>query len=145
MSQTEVKSRAEEILFPGGDIQIPSSLGSKDVTVSIKQLRQLIDEKIVEADCAANAQPTLEEFLDFSDSLVSFLNDDIKLQLEFSGSVCFILNQVDLSIDSFELRHRENSNIDRPTEILPIVSKFVYQHGADEFTMSNKKFFAWWD
>ena len=46
MSQNKIKSRAEEILFLSEDISI-SSLGGKDVALSLEQLEQLVDEKIV--------------------------------------------------------------------------------------------------
>jgi len=145
MSQPETKSRAEEILFPEGNTQIPS-LGNKDVTLSIGQLRQLIDEKIIEGESASNAQPTLKEFLDFGESLLIFLDDDIQLKLTFAGGICFQLGQINLAIDSFELcNSEENINIECAIKVLPVVSKFAYDHRADEFTMSNTKFFAWWD
>lgn len=144
MTQVDTKSRAEEILFPEEHTYIPL-LGNKDVTLTVEKLHQLIAEKIVDDDSAYNYQPTLREFLDFSDALASFLNNDVDLQLEFFGFVGFQLNQIQLGIHSFELRHKENMNIDSAIEILPIISKFVYNHRADEFTLKESLFSAWWD
>lgn len=146
MTQANIKTRAEQILFPNEDTCIPASLRGMDIFLSIEQLHQLIDEKIVECNSSSNARPTLQEFLDFGNSLVSFLNADGELQLEFFGSVSFALNQILLSLDMFKLRCKEeNLNIERAIEILPIVSKFIYEHGADEFTCKQNLFSAWWD
>lgn len=144
MSQADIKSRAEEILFPKEHTYIPL-LGSKDVTLTVEQLRQLIAEKVVEGDSAYNYQLTLQEFLDIGDALVNFLNNDADLQLEFFGFVSFQLNQIQLGIHSFELCHKEKLNIESAIDIMPIVSKFVCQHRADEFTLKESLFSAWWD
>ncbi len=126
----------------------PNSIGSKDISVPFNSLNQLLNENLVDGGSAFNSQPTLKQFLDFGNSLQLFLNDDTQLQLQFFGSIsCQLkLNQIHLSLDSFELTHKEKGiAMEYAIEILPTVSKFVHQYKADEFVLSNTIFFAWWD
>ncbi len=117
-----------------------------EITLTLDQLRQLLNEELFYKDGAVNAQPSLQNFLDFGNSLTTFLEDNIELQLHFSARIDRSLDELQMSICQFDLHHVENGiAIDRAIEILPIISDFVFRHRADEFIMTNQRFYAWWD
>ena len=140
-------NRIEQILMLPQKINI-NSIASNNISVSFNGLRQLFVEKLIDGESAFNNQPTLHQFLDFGGSLATFFDSDTDLQLQFFGSISCVLNlnQVNFSLDSFELAHKEkNVAMDNAVQLLPIISKFVCQYKADEFVLSNTRFFGWWD
>ncbi|MBD2498355.1 hypothetical protein [Nostoc sp. FACHB-280] len=150
LSQAEHQNRVEEICL--GKVIRLSPGEIQDCQITPEQLLQLLDEGLVHPQSSYNNRPTIQDFMRFLETIEPFRQEDLDIQVVVCGHLSRGLginecSNIQLVIESFEIKNQSGCNIDQAVLILPIVSQFITQPGrtADEFKLMNNLFTAWWD